>query len=156
MLTSREARALLDSIETDTLVGLRDRALIALLVYGSSEISAAIKMSVEDYHTPLRPHQRGKKCQETAPHHDLHIQLKAYISAAGISEDRTGPLFRAVGGKISQLTRHPLLQQEVHRIIRLRAAAAGIGRIRPRKGDLCLPLTGLIMDVADHEAVLLY
>ena len=33
VLTAEETRELLDTIDTDTLVGLRDRALIGLMVY---------------------------------------------------------------------------------------------------------------------------
>jgi hypothetical protein len=33
VLTPEETRELLDSMETDTLIGLRDRAVIALLMY---------------------------------------------------------------------------------------------------------------------------
>jgi integrase/recombinase XerD len=49
-----------------------------------------------------------------------------YVEAAGIPKDRKGPLFRTVRGKTGQLTRNPLLQQDVHRMIRQRAAEAGI------------------------------
>lgn len=47
-----EARQLLDSIEVSTISGLRDRALIALLVYSFARISAALQMVVEDYYAP--------------------------------------------------------------------------------------------------------
>src|ERR1043166_7337162 len=40
VLSAEEARQLLDSIETDTLIGLRDRALIALMVYSFSRVTA--------------------------------------------------------------------------------------------------------------------
>jgi site-specific recombinase XerD len=35
---------------TSTVVGLRDRALIALLIYTFARVSAALHMDVEDYH----------------------------------------------------------------------------------------------------------
>lgn len=54
VLTPDEAREMLDSIETDTLIGLRDRALIALLVYSFSRVGAAVAMRVEDYYTQGR------------------------------------------------------------------------------------------------------
>ena len=44
-----EAKKLLDSIDVSTIVGLRDRALIALLVYSFARVSAALHMNVEDY-----------------------------------------------------------------------------------------------------------
>ena len=49
VLLGEEARQLLDTIRTDTLVGLRDRALVALLVYTFARVSAAVHMHVEAY-----------------------------------------------------------------------------------------------------------
>ena len=44
MLDGAEAKKLLDSIDVSTIVGLRDRALIALLVYTFARVSAALHM----------------------------------------------------------------------------------------------------------------
>jgi integrase/recombinase XerD len=49
VLHADEARALLDAIDTDSLPGLRDRALIGLMVYTFSRVGAAVSMKVEDY-----------------------------------------------------------------------------------------------------------
>jgi integrase/recombinase XerC len=46
--------ALLDSIETSTVIGLRDRALIGLMVYSFARIGAALGMTVEDVFTQNR------------------------------------------------------------------------------------------------------
>ena len=48
VLTAGEARELLDSIVTDTLAGLRDRALIALMTYAFARVGAVLKMRAED------------------------------------------------------------------------------------------------------------
>ena len=48
VLLGEEARRLLDAIKTETVVGLRDRAFIALLVYTFARVSAAVHMNVED------------------------------------------------------------------------------------------------------------
>src|SRR2546430_12750728 len=54
VLEADEARALLDSIDVSTAVGLRDRALIALLIYTFARVSAAIGMTVADYYVQGR------------------------------------------------------------------------------------------------------
>ena len=51
VLLAEEARALLDSIDTSTLVGLRDRAMIAVMLYSFARISAVVRMTVADYYT---------------------------------------------------------------------------------------------------------
>jgi site-specific recombinase XerD len=48
VLDPEEARTLLDSIDVTTAVGLRDRALIALMVYSFARVGAALAMKVED------------------------------------------------------------------------------------------------------------
>jgi hypothetical protein len=53
VLAPEEARALIDSIEVTTIVGLRDRALIALMVF-SARIGAALGMKLEDVYTQNR------------------------------------------------------------------------------------------------------
>ena len=64
VLLGDEARTLLDSIDVSTIVGLRDRALIALLIYSFARISAALQMNVDDYYPQgkrwrVRPHEKG-------------------------------------------------------------------------------------------------
>jgi integrase len=49
VLSAEEARALLDAIETDRLIGLRDRALIGVMVYTFARVNAVLLMKVEDY-----------------------------------------------------------------------------------------------------------
>jgi site-specific recombinase XerD len=49
VLLGDEARTLIDSIDVTTIIGLRDRALIALLIYSFARISAALQMNVDDY-----------------------------------------------------------------------------------------------------------
>ena len=49
VLSAEEARQLIDSIETTTVKGLRDRALLAVMVYTFARVGAVIAMPVEDY-----------------------------------------------------------------------------------------------------------
>jgi site-specific recombinase XerD len=103
MLDGDEWRHLLDSIPTETLRDLRDRALIATLTYSFARINAVLKMKVEDLrpHGPgwtIRLHERGGKHQIMPCHHALAEALHAYITAAGIAKDRKGFLFRTASG----------------------------------------------------------
>ncbi len=54
VLDPAEARQLFDVIDTTTVIGLRDRALIGLMVYSFARIGAAIGMRVEDVYTQNR------------------------------------------------------------------------------------------------------
>ena len=54
VLTTEEARVLLDSIDPNKLTGLRDRALIGVMVYTFARVNAVIGMKVKDYFTQGR------------------------------------------------------------------------------------------------------
>jgi site-specific recombinase XerC len=53
-LDATEARQLLDSIDVTTPIGLRDRALIALMVFSFARVGAALAMRVEDVYVAQR------------------------------------------------------------------------------------------------------
>ena len=95
VLQADEARALLDAIDTTSLPGLRDRALIGLMVYTFARVRGAISMRVEGFHVQgrrgwVRLHEKGGKEHEMPTHHNLDHHLEEYLAAAGISEDRKG------------------------------------------------------------------
>ncbi len=131
VLQADEARALIDAIDTTSLPGLRDRALIGLMVYTFARVGAAISMRVEDFYVQgrrnwVRLHEKAGKEHEMPTHHNLDRYLEEYIAASGIAEDRKGPLFRTTRGRSAELTGNSLLQSDVWRMIRRRATAAGI------------------------------
>jgi integrase/recombinase XerD len=131
VLQADEARTLIDSIDTSSLPGLRDRALIGLMVYTFARVGAAISLRIEDFYVQgrrgwVRLHEKGGKEHEMPTHHNLDRYLEEYIAAAGIAEDRKGPLFRTARGRSGELTGNSLLQSDVWRMIRRRALAAGI------------------------------
>jgi site-specific recombinase XerC len=74
VLDPAEARAPLDSIGTSTHAGLRDRALIGLMVYSFARIGAALGMAVEDVYTQnrrlwVRLREKGGKRRVSRAHH---------------------------------------------------------------------------------------
>ena len=131
VLQADEARTLIDSINVSSLPGLRDRALIGLMVYTFARVGAATSMKVEDFFVQgrrgwVRLHEKGGKEHEMPTHHNLDRYLEEYIRSAGIAEDRKSPLFRTTRGRSGELTANSLLQSDVWRMIRRRALAAGI------------------------------
>jgi site-specific recombinase XerD len=131
VLTPDEARKLLDSIDVTTLVGLRDRALIAMMAYSFARVSAAVAMRVEDYYATgkrwwVRLHEKGGKRHEMPCHHNLEVYLDAYLQAAKILEAKKSPLFRSARGRTDELTELAMHRVDVWRMIRRRARAAGL------------------------------
>jgi integrase len=102
VLDPAEARGLLDSIDTAKVAGLRDRALIGLMVYSFAGIGAALGMAVEDVFTQnrrlwVRLREKGGKRHAMPCHHNLEEYLIAYLDGAGLRDDPKGPLFRTIG-----------------------------------------------------------
>jgi integrase/recombinase XerD len=54
VLAPDEVHELLASIDTSTLLGLRDRALIGLMGYTFARVGAAVGMKIEDYYVQKR------------------------------------------------------------------------------------------------------
>ncbi|RSV43831.1 integrase [Sphingomonas sp. ABOLE] len=131
VLTPEEARRLLDSIDVTTPAGLRDRALIGLMVYSFARIGAALAMRVEDVFVQnrrlwVRLHEKGGKRHEMPCHHNLEEYLSSYLDGCALREDRKGPLFRTIARGTKRLSGTSLPQANAFEMVRRRATAAGI------------------------------
>jgi len=130
VLTADQARQLLDSVNVNTIVGLRDRAIIGLMCYTFARVSAMVHMKVEDYYQSgkrwwVRLHEKGGKRHEVPAHHNAEAYLDAYLDRAGIRNEKKGPLFRSMN-KRRELTLLPMTRVDVFRMIKRRAAAASL------------------------------
>ena len=131
VLDPAEARQLLDAIDVSTCSGLRDRALIGLMVYSFARVGAALVMRVDDVFVQnrrlwVRLHEKGGKRHEMPCHHNLEDYLHAYIDGCDLAGDRKSPLFRTIGRGTAHLSGTALPQASAYQMVRRRAAAAGI------------------------------
>jgi integrase/recombinase XerD len=131
VLSAAQARQLLDSIDTSTVVGPRDRALIALMTFSFARVGAAVGMRVDDYFADgkrwrLRLNEKGGKVHEMPAHHNLEAYLDAYMHAAGLFGVKGTPLFRSADWHGGALTVLPMHRIDVWRMIRRRAEKASI------------------------------
>lgn len=112
-------------------MGLRDRALIGLMVYTFARVGAAIGMRIEDVYvqgrrTWVRLHEKGGKEHEMPCHHNLNEYLHAYIEGTGLASDKKAFLFRTAKGRSALLSARSMSQADVYRMIGRRAAAAAV------------------------------
>jgi site-specific recombinase XerD len=131
VLDATEARQLLDSIDVSTPIGLRDRALISLMVFSFARVGAALAMRVEDVYTQnkrlwVRLREKGGKQHKMPCHPTLEIYLDAYIEGAGIGAEGKGPLFRTIQRGTGRFTITALPQANAYAMVTRRALAAGI------------------------------
>jgi site-specific recombinase XerD len=131
VLSPEQARKLLDSIKTDIVVGLRDRAIVGVMVYSFARVGAVVRMKIGDYYDDgrrswFRFHEKGGKRHEVPAHHNAQEYMDAYIQAGHLNEhDAKEALFRSVNRK-RELTNRQLNRVEVFLMIRRRARAAGL------------------------------
>jgi len=130
VLDADQARQLLDSIDTSTVVGLRDRALISVMTFAFARIGAVVAMRVEDYYPKgkrwwVRLHEKGGKRHEMPAHHNLEAYVDAYIEAAALRDAGKAPLFRSAAGRTGTLTEKPMNRVDAWRMIQRRAADLG-------------------------------
>src|SRR5205823_5841175 len=127
VLKSDQARTLLDSIKIDSIVGLRDRAIIGLMCYTFARVSAVVHMKTDDYFQNgkrwwIRLHEKGGKRHEVPAHHNAEAYIDA---AAGIREEKKGPLFRSVD-RHKAITLNAMTRTDVLRMVKRRSLAAGV------------------------------
>jgi integrase/recombinase XerD len=143
VLDREEARALIAAIDTSSLTGLRDRALIGVMIYTFARVGAVLGMKVGDCFSQgrrgwVRLHEKGGKEHEAPCIPKLETYLDEYIGAAGIGNDKDGPLFRTTGR--SRGTPHRMTQPDAYRMIQRRAGQAGI---KTRIGNHSMRATGI-------------
>jgi integrase len=108
ILDTDEARALLDAVDISTEIGLRDRALIGLMVYTFARVGAALSMVrgdvfIQSRRLWVRLHEKGGKRHELPCHHQLEDYLHAYIEVCAV-DDPKGPLFRTISRTTKRLS----------------------------------------------------
>ena len=131
VLSSDEARALLQGFDTSSLAGLRDRALLAVMTYTFARVGAVIQMRVEDYFPQkkrwwVRLREKNGKLNEMPCHHNLEAWLDEYLEAAAIRDQKKSPLFRSTRANTGRLTALAMTRFDVYRMVRRRVAQAGI------------------------------
>lgn len=131
ILSRGDARVLLDGIDTGHVVGLRDRALIALMIYSFARIGAVTGTRVADYYQNgkrwfIRLHEKGGKFHELPVHHLAEEFLDAYLEAADIRSEGKTPLFRSSRGRSRVLTQNAFTERDALAMIKRRAKEAGL------------------------------
>ena len=136
ILSSEQASALLSSLPlqkkdgTPDLAGLRDRALLGLMVYAFARVGAAVGTRVSDYYPNgkrfwVRLHEKGGKRHQLPVHHKLELFLDEYLAATGIGAERDSPLFRKLLPD-KTLGMGPMSRNDVLRMVKRRVVAADL------------------------------
>lgn len=133
-ITVEQARKLLASIELKSVIDLRDRAVIAVLIYTAARAGAVAKLKLSDFALDgaqyvLRFDEKGHKARTIPVRHDLQLMLQDYLFVADLDgRPKDAPLFRTRGTN-GRLTQSALSGIDVCRMVKRRLAAAGLSII---------------------------
>jgi len=131
-ITVKQARRLFATIEASTVVGLRDRAAIAVLAYSGSRIGAVARSRRRDLlyegdQWVIAFNDKGGKHRKVPVRHDLQRIFFAYLEAAGITElDGDLPIFRSSKGKKGALSTAGMSDNDLQRMFKRRLRKAGL------------------------------
>ena len=118
------ARKLLRSIDTSGIVGLRDRAIIGILIYTAVRVGAIASLRAGDFYDVgtqfcLRFSEKGGKSREIPCRHDLQLFLQEYLTAAN-PPDKKSPLFTTANRRTGTLTSRPMSTGDMARMFKRR------------------------------------
>lgn len=99
-----QAKRLLDAPDTVTVKGVRDRAILAVLLYHGLRREEAARLTMSDLVERrgikhLRVHGKGKKIRFLPLHPVAAERIYAYLERDSVRDTSSGPLFRSVRGK---------------------------------------------------------
>ena len=130
--TVRQVKHLFASLDTSHVVGLRDRAIIAVLVYTAARVGAVAKLRQQDFYDSGEQHcfrflDKGGKEREIPARHDLRRYLLDYKDAAGMqNEEPKHPLFVSAIGRTKRLSTYPMTADAIGYMLKRRLRDAGL------------------------------
>jgi len=134
-VTVKQARKLLQSIDITDIVGLRDKAIISVLIYTAARVGAVSKLRVKNLYDSgdqycLHFDDKGGKSREIPVRHDLQTLLFDYLERADLQlgNDDSRPLFTTSIKKTKELTMRSMTAGDIGRMVKRRMAACGLPR----------------------------
>lgn len=137
-ITVQQARRLLGSINTSHVIGLRDRAIIAVMIYTAARVGAVARLRRGDFYDAgdqhcLRFTEKGTKHREIPARHDLRGFICDYLTTGRLEySDKASPLFRTTVRRTKSLTMNAMTADDMARMVKRRLRDAGLpSRLSP-------------------------
>ena len=132
-ITVNQARKLLQSIDTADIIGLRDKSIIAILIYTAARVGAVSKLKVKDLYDSgdqycLHFDDKGGRSREIPVRFDLQTLLFEYLQSADtlLGTDNDRPFFTTTIRNTKELTLRPMKENDIGRMVKRRMKAAGL------------------------------
>jgi len=137
-ITVRQARTLMHSIDRSHVVGRRDHAIIAIMIYTAARVGAVAALRRGDFYDVgeqycLRFTEKRGKSREIPVRHDLQQFIKDYVESGGLEySDKSTPLFRTAIRRTKKLTQNGMTAGDMARMVKRRMRDAGLpSRLSP-------------------------
>jgi len=134
ILEAEDVRALFESIGTEDVIDLRDRAILSLMLYTFARVGAVVKLDGRHYEAgtaraSIALHEKRGRFHRVPCHHQLHEAMEAFL-AVSPAGPRT-PVFRAAERALDeegrrQLSRRRIQARSVLKMVKRRAAGVGL------------------------------
>lgn len=157
-ITPAQAARLLKSCNDSTLIGLRDKTIIAVFIYTAARVGAISALTVNDFSSTsgslytLKFKEKGGKNREIPVRHDLEDLMKCYLEKSGLIA-KSSPLFPSAIGKTGAFSTSPMHPNDVRRMLKRRLKKAGLSSdFSPHSFRVCT-LTDLLSQEVPREDV---
>jgi site-specific recombinase XerD len=131
VLEREQAKALLDSMAGEDVPALRDRALIAVMLFSFARVGALVGMKVRDYRhagsgqSMFFLHEKRGKFHPVPAHHLAALLVESYLAKTGLAETPDAPMWQAAT-RTGLLSGQALTTRGALDIVKRRCAAAGL------------------------------
>jgi len=131
VLEREQAKTLLSSITGSDVVSLRDRAVIAVMLFSFARVGALVGMKVRDYknagsvHAVFVLHEKRGKFHPVPAHHLAAEYVEAYLAAAELTKTPDAPLWQSAT-RAGGLSGEAISARGVLDIVKRRCAAVGL------------------------------
>ncbi len=130
-ITSEQARQLLNSIKPSSLIAIRDKAVIATLIFTAVRAGAVASLRIGDFvdesnQFSLRFREKGGKQRSIPVRHDLETWLLEYLDILGYgAQPKESPLIRSMTRK-GTYSENGISGVDICRLVKRRLKIAGL------------------------------
>lgn len=156
-ITSAQARVLLASIQSSSLIDVRDKAIVATLIYTAARAGAVAKLRIKDLidegnQYSLRFKEKGGKHRSIPVRHDLQLLLRSYVELLGETVNKDEPIFRTLDRR-GLFTQTQISGVDICRLVKRRLKNAGLPTIISPHSFRSLTATDLLVQGVPLEDV---
>ncbi len=145
-LSTREARKLLNTPDPESIKGIRDRAILSVLLYTGARVSALCNIKVghllhERGIFYILLHEKGGRKIRAPLHPEASERIQIWLDKANITDEKKGFLFRPFNNKGNVIQSSHIHRSTIFQIVKKYARKAGLQVDRMDERGICVHST---------------